>query len=319
MTKMLLLPQLLRDAGVHVRVLPNWDKPHIIRRRPYLYRTDDGEPVGSMHHHTTGKSGYTPNREKACGYAGLSYRGSDRLYQERYLETGYEAVYTIANAYPAPISSGAGDRDVKDALAAGGEVLGRQGPDTPGWYGNTYYDNIEYVLDGTGTALDSEVFDMMVVVSQIKNELMGWTELNHICHAHHTGRKIDLWDATWSDSNKDGFDKTIIALRSAMTGDTPTLPPPIDTGDKYMFPTLRQGDGYVNGDNPHYRAAVKAEQIMLAYHDFADPKTVDGLCSADGARGSGTTGQSKAFQKAKGLFVDGVCGPKTWDALNEGK
>ena len=65
MTKMLLLPQLLKDAGVHVRVLPNWDKPHIIARRPYLYRTDDGEPVGSMHHHTTGKTGYTQTREQA--------------------------------------------------------------------------------------------------------------------------------------------------------------------------------------------------------------------------------------------------------------
>jgi len=169
-----------------------------------------------MHHHVASTK-YTPNRDKANGYPGLSYHGSDRLYQERYQGDGYEAVYTVANAYPAPISSGAGDRTVLDKIRTGQEVLGRQGPDTPGWYGNTHYWNNEWVLDGTGSWVDDAVWDMMVVVCQVQNDLMGWTELNHICHAHHTRRKIDLWNGKYSDTNRDGFDKTIIALRADMT------------------------------------------------------------------------------------------------------
>ncbi len=320
MTKLLQLPALLEAAGVNVRTLDGWDKPHIINRRPYVYRTADGEPVASKHHHTA-TTKYTPNRQKACGYLGLSYKGSERLYQERYLEFGYRAVYTIANAYPAPISSGAGDRNVMNRLMDGDEILGRQGPDTPGWYGNTYYWNDEYVLNGIGAPLDPEVFEMAVVISQVKNKLMGWTELNHIGHGHHTRRKIDLWDATWSDTNRDGFDKTIIALRAAIVGGTPVLPPsfPPPEGDEYMFPMLREGDGYENGPNPHYIAAVKAEQIMLDYHGYTDPFTTDPKCKADGARGPGTTGKCSEFQTAKGLVSDGICGPITWDAYNEMK
>lgn len=318
MTKLLQLPDLLRDAGVFVRTLKGWDSP---ARSKYYYREGrggpDADPAGHMHHHTA-SGGYTPNRDKANGYAGLSYEGSERLYQERYNEGNYFPVYTIANAYPAPISSGAGDINVLDAVRDGDEIRGRQGPDTPDWYGNTHYWNTEYVLDGTGSPLDPAVFDMMVVVAQVQNELMGWTEMMHIGHGHHTRRKIDLWDATWSNTNKTGFDLTIEALRESMGGDTPPIQPPIPppTGD-YMFPTLREGDGYLDGPNPEYRAAVKAEQIMLAHHGFADSKTQDGACAADGARGSGTTQASKDFQSAKGLVSDGICGPLTWEKLNE--
>ena len=84
-----------------------------------------------------------------------------------------------------------------------------------------------------------------------------------------------------------------------------------------MFPTIREGDGYLNGDNPQYRSAVKAMQIMLAHHGYADAKTVDGACAADGAFGSGTTTACKSFQSAKGLTVDGICGPDTWEELNK--
>ncbi len=288
--------------------------------KPYLWREDNDNPAGAMHHHTAG-GGYTPNRQKASGYAGLSYKGSERLYQERYLEDGYVATYTIANAYPAPISSGAGVLSVLNRVRDGIEVYGRQGPDTPGYYGNTHYTNDEWVLDGIGSSVDPEVFEMMVVVCQVRNELMGWIPNMNICHAHHTERKVDLWDATWSDTNRDGFDKTILALRSAMSWDAPTLPPifPPPEGDEYMFPTLREGDGYVDGPNPHYRAAVIAEQGMLDYHGYTDPFTTDKVCSSDGARGPGTTGKCREFQTDKGLVSDGICGPLTWDALNEPK
>ena len=223
MTKMLELPDALRAAGVNVRVLDGWNTPHFIRNDFYLYREDPfadtfrSNPAGHMHHHTAGGH-YTPNPDKACGYAGLSYEGSDTLYQERYNEGDYEPVYTIANAFPAPISSGAGDYEVLVRVRNGIEVVGRQGSDTPGYYGNTHYWNTEWVCKGDGSPIDQAVWDMMLTVCEVQNELMGWTPANHIAHGHHTKRKIDLWGGQFSDSVYDGFDKTVEALRIQMKG-----------------------------------------------------------------------------------------------------
>jgi peptidoglycan hydrolase-like protein with peptidoglycan-binding domain len=94
----------------------------------------------------------------------------------------------------------------------------------------------------------------------------------------------------------------------------PIHAPPTD-GNGDRFPILREGDGFFDGPHPEYRSAVKACQIMLAHHDFADTGTVDGDCAADGAFGSGTKEQVKAFQFVKQLTSDGICGPDTWEAL----
>jgi hypothetical protein len=224
MTKLLELPNALRAAGVHVRTLPGWDIPHLTKRGyKYFYReqpdseTALSDPAGHMHHHTAGGH-YDPNRAKANGYAGLSYEGSSTLYQERYNEGDYEPVYTIANAYPAPISSGAGDFSVLERVRAGIEVVGRQGSDTPGWYGNTHYWNTEWICKGDGSPIDDAVWDMMLTVCRVQNELMLWTPNMHIAHGHHTRRKVDLWGGQFSDSVYDGFDKTVEALRLQMKG-----------------------------------------------------------------------------------------------------
>ena len=214
-TLSLQLPDLLEAAGVNVRVLDGWEDPardEYYYREPPFANTPESNPAGHMHHHTASGS-YPPNRDKANAYAGLSFEGSHRLYQERYLAEGYEAVYTIANAFPAPISSGAGDFETLERIRVPEEVLGRQGPDTRGWYGNTHYWNTEWILNGVGAPIDPEVWEMMVLVCQVQNDLMGWIDLNHIAHAHHTGRKIDLYGGQFSDTNRDGWDKTIIALR----------------------------------------------------------------------------------------------------------
>ena len=76
MTKLLDLPAALELAGVNVRVLDGWDQP---ADPGYYWREADGNPAGHMHHHTA-STAYTPNRDKANGWAGLSYLGSDRLY-----------------------------------------------------------------------------------------------------------------------------------------------------------------------------------------------------------------------------------------------
>lgn len=234
-------------AGVQVRVLDGWDT---YARPGYDWREDNHDPAGHMHHHTATTS-YEPNRDKANGYAGLSLYGSTRLYQEG--DEHAEAVYTIANAYPAPISSGTGDVTVLERVRQDIEVVGRQGPDTPDWYGNTHYWNTEYVLDGIGSLLDQRVWDMMLTVCQVQNDLMGWTPYRHIGHYHHTGRKIDLWDGRYADA-----DETIISLRSQMEG-LPVTPEELREmiheelvdvlgGDRITMPDgIRQGNqGAVN-------------------------------------------------------------------------
>ncbi len=210
MTTCLDLPGALEAAGVTVRLLDGWDTP---ANAGYYWREASGDPAGHMHHHTA-TTGYTPYggpESKANGFAGLSINGSDRLYQEDYGDDSAVPVYTIANAYPAPISSGAGDITVLERIRQGVEVVGRQGPDTPDWYGNTHYWNTEYVLDGTGSPVDEKVWAMMLTVCRAQNDLMGWTPNMHIGHAHHTRRKIDLWAGQYTD-----FDETIIQLRDQM-------------------------------------------------------------------------------------------------------
>lgn len=318
MTKLLDFPSALEAAGVNVRTLPGWEKPAKSR---YYYREGakdaSADPAGHMHHHTA-SSAYTPNREKANGYAGLSYEGSARLYQERYEGAGYAAVYTIANAYPAPVSSGAGDKNVLYKVRDGIEVRGRQGPDTSGWYGNTHYWNTEYVLNGIGAPIDQEVWEMMVVVCQVQNDLMGWTPNMHISHGHHTRRKVDLWGGQFASTNKTGFDNTLAVLRDDMAGDVtlPPIEPPIEppTGEHEMN-TVKYGDGFKASREK--QATVKAAQIMLADRGYADDNSQDGTCAADGMFGRGTETSVKNFQSTNGLSADGVVGAATWNKLED--
>lgn len=68
------------------------------------------------------------------------------------------------------------------------------------------------------------------------------------------------------------------------------------------YPTLRKGD---SGD------AVKTLQNRLITHGYSLP-----IYGADGDFGNETDRVLRTFQLANGLEVDGICGPKTWEALN---
>ena len=64
--------------------------------------------------------------------------------------------------------------------------------------------------------------------------------------------------------------------------------------------------GYTR-DKPHF-AALAAAVLKLGY-DLAH-------YGADGKYGNITMREVRKFQRAQGLAVDGICGPKTWAALD---
>ena len=85
----------------------------------------------------------------------------------------------------------------------------------------------------------------------------------------------------------------------------PTPEPQPTPTQGIQLPTLRQGDGM---NNPN--ECVRAAQLLLIGRGFRC-----GPWGADGEFGSATYGAVYMFQQAKGLYVDGVIGDKTWRKL----
>ena len=69
-----------------------------------------------------------------------------------------------------------------------------------------------------------------------------------------------------------------------------------------VHPTLRRGD---------IGEAVRQMQVLLIAAGYPV-----GTSGADGIFGSGTESGVLAFQADNGLIADGICGPKTWAALD---
>ena len=91
---------------------------------------------------------------------------------------------------------------------------------------------------------------------------------------------------------------THYAVPVCISSDTPT-PAPTPTPDKK--PTLRVGDS---------GKYVSLLQAMLIQRGYPLPKY-----GADGRYGNETMNAVKAFQSDSGLVSDGICGQKTWEAL----
>jgi hypothetical protein len=315
--KILDFPKALEDAGVIVRYLEGWDMPY---RSGKYWRPDprsstasrNADPHGHMWHHTA-SGGYTPNRDKANGWAGMGSNDSLRLHQ-----TGNEdsfPVYVFANIYPAKYTSGSGCRYVlEDYVMQDKHFVTRQtkGDDDPKWYGNSYYWNTEVVLDGIGTAMDDRLWDMLITVAAVQNEVMGWSTARHIGHAMHSSRKIDLRDGRY-----DNMAETILQLRRDVEDFSGYTPPPIEPPPEgeHEMNEVRRGDGYASKGTEYKRPTVKAAQQMLAHWGFADQNTSDGTCASDGIFGPGTEDAVKKFQRANGLADSGIVDAGTWDKL----
>jgi len=253
------------------------------------------KPFGYMVHHSASSSATPPpsDTSKASAWIGLERDG--RLYQDG---GGTPTIY-LASAGPARISSGYGYRPAAwdytfEQRRAPVKAQGSDGSTAL----NRYSFNMETVHRGDGTTLDPNVLDHVVGLGIALQQMCGLEEMT-LGHLSWSTRKIDPY---WNNDRD-----CIVEVQNRVAGDEPT-DPPVDPpqGDEYMFPTLREGDGFYNGSNPQYRAAVKAEQIMLDYHGFRDKKSTDGTCNADGARGPGTVAASKGLQTAKGLNSDGI-------------
>jgi len=98
----------------------------------------------------------------------------------------------------------------------------------------------------------------------------------------------DIWLAGWLTD--------AIEAAAAKTSGGPATKPP-----NAARPVLRNGS---RGRD------VRDMQLLLIGHGFPLPRF-----GADGAFGSETERAVRGFQKSRGLAVDGVCGPKTWAAL----
>ena len=91
---------------------------------------------------------------------------------------------------------------------------------------------------------------------------------------------------------------THYAIPAGLYDDTP-IPEPVPTTDK---PTLRKGSTGV------YVTLLQSELIQHGYDC--------GASGADGVFGKATLAALMAFQKDHGLTADGVCGPRTWNAID---
>lgn len=86
-------------------------------------------------------------------------------------------------------------------------------------------------------------------------------------------------------------------------------PPP---AEGYRMRTLRYGDG----SKKHPDASVAAAQRGMTVKGHPDKNTIDKKCGADGIFRSGTEAQTRSFQAAYNLIVDGIVGDATWAEID---
>jgi peptidoglycan hydrolase-like protein with peptidoglycan-binding domain len=81
----------------------------------------------------------------------------------------------------------------------------------------------------------------------------------------------------------------------------------------HMLDTLGLYDGWKQ--NKHLRDEVRRMQAWLAVAGHIAANTFDSQHRPDGLFGKGTLTAVTNFQRDNDLTVDGVCGPRTWEAL----
>ena len=75
-------------------------------------------------------------------------------------------------------------------------------------------------------------------------------------------------------------------------------------------------DGDVPADKPTLRRGSSGDYVVELQKDLMQLGYDVGATGADGKYGAKTEVAVKAFQANSGLTADGICGPKTWAALD---
>lgn len=86
----------------------------------------------------------------------------------------------------------------------------------------------------------------------------------------------------------------------------------------WAIPAGIGGDIPVPVTKPTLRRGDKGEYVTLLQTELVQKGYDVGKCGVDGSFGAGTEAAVRAFQRDAGLAVDGICGPKTWAALDDG-
>lgn len=271
-----------------------------------MHQKWDGRPVGHYLHHTA-SHGYTPNvknshgQTKANAYAGL-LRGT-RLYAEG----GGTPTIALASAGPADYSAGKNnDELIKEFFVNQLRFIGRQTKaDTTGFYGNRHVWNTEVVLDGTGTAVDFSVRELLIAYCAAISNLLGKNAWIHGGHGQGSKRKIDLWDGRYRDMAETIF--TIQTDTLLMMDGGAVLPePPPEENDMYV--EVKYGDGFKASRDMQPAVAGWQGTMKLLGNPDLNSQEKDGI---DGIFGSGTRSATKKTQAQIGVAVTGIADSAT--------
>jgi len=326
-SSLLWLPDAMRAEGLNVIELDGWKENEQGYYWSRLRESDGrqvhdgyiGDPRGWVWHHTA-TNGYTPfvknglGQTKANIFMGMWQGGSNyRLYNS---DAG-QPTAVIVSAGPSDYSNGSGYKPVLiDHVEADIRFYGPQknSDSYPKFYGNRFMGGTEIVHPGNGSPVNQGVFRMAYITASLLSEHYEWSIYRNIGHLDWSRRKIDPRFEQGSPYTMGLFQDAAEGFTAGTVTPPPTEPIPPPTGD-YEMHTVVRGDGYNSKGTAEKRPTVKAAQLMLAHWGFADKRSEDGTCAADGIFGSGTESAAKNFQVAKGLVVDGKVGPVTWAQL----
>lgn len=267
-----------------------------------------GKPTGIMQHHTTNPVPYPVDQ----------LAGADQGRIKCNINTKPDGTIWLVAYEACNYSSGAGSSKVLKEVKAGTPPTANANDRglVDDLNGNPWFFNFENDHKGDGSAIPQAQLDAIILASQVVAKHFGITEKNTISHAEWTARKIDPY---WN-----GDDRCIEAIRSGMAGTVPIPPEPPDPAPTPTPPP--SGDITLNVTRKQIKKGAKDSsfggnvykaQGLLCAHGY-DLGTSGGRGNGiDGVFGSATDSAARAFQKKKGLSVDGIIGEKTWAALEK--
>ena len=124
----------------------------------------------------------------------------------------------------------------------------------------------------------------------------------------------------WYDKTKDNMNHTGLYLGNGTivhcSGEV-IVGKPTDRGwSHYGLPNGLEGGTPVPVDKPTLRKGSRGEYVTLLQTKLIQLGYDLSPYGADGSYGNKTVAAVKEFQKDRGLVADGICGPKTWTAID---